>query len=96
MIRLTKLDRRFAGANRFTHRATFTGRGEEQRQWINARNWLWATYGPSAELNLAHGIYFDNKQPVWAWDNDKSSIYLNEPALTMFILKWEVNNAKRI
>lgn len=87
-MRLQKLDRRYDGVDRFSHRVEFYGRGEQQRQWIKTRNWLWQQFGPSAELNLARTDYFE-EQPKWAWDAEKSAIYLKEEALAMFLLKWE-------
>lgn len=88
MMQIKKLDRRHTGFERFSHRVEFFGRGEEQRQWIKTRNWLWQQFGPSAELHLARDAYF-GEQPKWAWDTDKSAIYLVDQAYTMFVLKWE-------
>ncbi len=94
MMYLTKLDRRFDGNDRFTHRVEFRGHGAEARKrvqivWVKSRNWLWQQFGPSAELNLARDWVFEGQQPKWAWDANKSAIYLKEEALAMFLLKWE-------
>lgn len=89
---VTKLDRRFSGYERFTHRVEFSGRVYKIKQWVAVRNWLWEQFGPSAELFAARPEYFQGRQPVWAWDSDKSAIYLTEGAYTMFMLKmdfWE-------
>lgn len=89
MMKLQKLDKRYDGHSRFTHRVEFYGRdAQPQHQWIKTRNWLWQQFGPSAELNLACVPYFET-QPSWAWDAGKSAIYLKEHALAMFLLKWE-------
>lgn len=89
-MNLIKLDRRYDGFDRFTHRVEFRyGTLAKQQQWVKCRNWLWQQFGPSAELNLARPEYFEGKQPQWAWDAEKSSLYLSNDALTMFILKRE-------
>ena len=97
-MRLHKLDRRYDGHDRFTHRVEFTGwRGDvgvmRVKQWIAARNWLWTQFGPSSELYCARPEYFGGQQPQWAWDADKSAIYLADQALALFVLKkdaWEI------
>lgn len=90
-MKLTKLDKRYDGNERFTHRVEFRGgnRSQTLTQWVNTRNWLWEQYGPSAELFLARPEFFNDVQPKWAWDSEKSAIYLQQEALTMFLLKWE-------
>lgn len=90
MMKVVKLDRRYDGHGRFSHRVEFIGRGAERiQQWVKARNWLWTQFGPSAELFCARPDYFDGVQPKWAWDAEKSSIYLANEAFTMFQLKKE-------
>lgn len=88
---LTKLDRRYDGFDRFTHRVEFRYGMPlaKQKQWVRSRNWLWQQFGPSAELALARPDLFEGKQPLWAWDAEKSALYLKGDALTMFLLKWE-------
>ena len=89
-MRVVKLTRQYNGHGYFSHRVEFYGRGAERvRQWIRVRNWLWAQFGPSAEQALARPDYFDGEQPKWAWDSEKSAIYLREEAYTMFQLKKE-------
>ena len=89
-MRVVKLTRQYNGYGHFSHRVEFYGRGAERiRQWIRVRNWLWAQFGPSAEQALARPNYFDGEQPKWAWDSDKSAIYLREEAFTAFSLKKE-------
>lgn len=90
-MHVVKLDRRYDGVDRFTHRVEFFGGNATMRvkQWVKARNWLWQQFGPSGELFCARPDYFDGHQPVWAWDADKSSIYLKEEALMMFRLRKE-------
>lgn len=90
-MHIQKLDRRYDGFGRFSHRIEFRY-GQpliKQKQWIRARNWLWQQFGPSAELSLARPDFFDGQQPKWAWDAEKSSIYLVDDAYTMFMLKKE-------
>lgn len=94
MMKVVKLNRNYNGYNYFSHRVEFYGGAHSNRvlQWIRARNWLWAQFGPSAEQSLARAENFDGEQPLWAWDTDKSSIYLKGEAYTMFILRkgfWE-------
>lgn len=92
---LQKLDRRYDGFDRFTHRVEFTrGHSSEsliitQAQWVKSRNWLWQQFGPSGELNVARPEYFEGTQPTWAWDANKASLYLTKHTLSMFLLKWE-------
>jgi len=92
---VVKMDRRYDGHDRFSHRVEFTGwqhHTEKQTrvaQWVRARNWLWKQFGPSGELFCAKPMYFDGVQPVWAWDAEKSSLYLSKEAYTMFMLRKE-------
>lgn len=90
-MNVVKLDRRYDGYGRFSHRVEFYGRNAQVRikQWVKARNWLWKQFGPSAELIAAHDWAFDGVQPVWAWDAEKSSLYLSQEAYTLFMLKKE-------
>ena len=90
-MRVVKLTRNYNGYGVFTHRVEFWGgtRASKVRQWIQVRNWLWTQFGPSAEQALARPENFDGTQPVWAWDSEKSAIYLREEAYTMFQLKKE-------
>lgn len=94
MMHLVKMDRRYDGHDRFTHRVEFIGYGAEERKrdcvrWVQARNWLWQNFGPSAELHLARDWVFDGVQPKWAWDAEKYSLYLKDEALSMFMLAFE-------
>lgn len=90
-MKVVKLNRNYNGYGVFTHRVEFWGGTQETRtrQWIRVRNWLWSQFGPSAEQPLARETYFDGTQPVWAWDSEKSAVYLKEEALLMFQLKKE-------
>lgn len=90
MMRVVKLTRNYNGWGRFSHRVEFLGSVDIRiRQWIQVRNWLWTQFGPSAEQNIAQAKYFDGAQPVWAWDAEKSAIYLKDEAYTIFQLKKE-------
>ena len=94
MMKVVRLTRQYNGFGVFSHRVEFIGRGPEGhrvklRQWVRARNWLWTQFGPSSEQDLSRPEYFDGEQPKWAWDTDKSAIYLKEEAFTMFNLRKE-------
>ncbi len=88
MMRVVKLTRQYNGYGYFTHRIEFYG-SMHIKQWIRVRNWLWSQFGPSAEQNLARADNFDGEKPKWAWDTDKSAIYLEQEAFTMFTLRKE-------
>jgi hypothetical protein len=89
-MNVVKLNRNYNGYGYFTHRVEFYGSTDKRiKQWIRVRNWLWSQFGPSAEQNLARADNFDGTQPVWAWDTEKSAVYLKEEALLMFQLKKE-------
>ena len=88
MMKVVKLTRNYNGYYYFSHRVEFHG-SHRVMQWIRARNWLWAQFGPSAEQSLAREQNFDGVQPKWAWDSDKSSLYLKDEAYTAFALKKE-------
>ena len=89
-MKVVKLTRRYNGYGYFTHRVEFCGQQRMRvQQWIRVRNWLWAQFGPSAEQNLARADWFDGEKPKWAWDSEKSCIYLDSEAYTMFQLKKE-------
>ncbi len=89
-MNVVKLNRNYNGYGFFSHRVEFYGSQEYRiRRWIRVRNWLWQNFGPSAEQAFARAEYFDGEQPKWAWDSDKSSIYLKEEALVLFQLRKE-------
>ncbi len=89
-MNVVKLNRNYNGYGYFSHRVEFYGSQEYRiRRWIRVRNWLWQNFGPSAEQAFARAEYFDGTQPKWAWDSDKSSIYLKEEALVLFQLRKE-------
>ncbi len=92
-MRLQKLTRSYNGYHHFSHRVECYGPQEVRiRQWIQLRNWLWGRFGPSAEQALARAENFDGQQPKWAWDSEKSAIYLRDEALTEFLLiqeRWQ-------
>ena len=94
-LKIQKLDRRYDGHDRFTHRVHFVSRDRNQWSliriaWVHSRQWLWQNFGPSAELNLAYPEFFDGEQPKWAWDHNKSALYLKDETLSMFLLKKEL------
>ena len=89
-MRIVKLTRNYNGYGVFTHRVEFYGSMAYRiRQWIGVRNWLWQNFGPSAEQGVARPEFFDGVQPQWAWDSDKSAVYLRDQSLVMFQLKKE-------
>jgi len=90
-VRIVKLTRNYNGYGVFTHRVEFQGGPRQNRvqQWISVRNWLWSQFGPSAEQSLSRPELFGGVQPQWAWDSEKSAIYLRDQALVMFQLKKE-------
>jgi hypothetical protein len=93
-MELKRLDRRYEGHDRFTHRIEFSVMNRDYRAvqlaWVHSRNWLWSVYGPSAEVAVARPDFFDGTQPLWAWESQKFVIYLNESTLTAFLLKKEI------
>jgi hypothetical protein len=93
-LNLQRLDRRYDGHDRFTHRISFSVKNRDydsvRLAWIRSRIWLWTNFGPSAELYMARANLFDGEQPKWAWDAEKFAIYLREDTLTAFLLKKEL------
>lgn len=93
-LELQRLDRRYEGHDRFSHRIGFSSINRDYRAvrsaWVRSRVWLWSTYGPSAEVTMALPEYFDGTQPKWAWESEKFVIYLSESTLTAFLLKKEI------
>ncbi len=87
-MKVVKLTRQYNGYGYFSHRVEFWG-SNRVLQWIRVRNWLWAQFGPSAEQCLARADHFDGEKPKWAWDTEKSAIYLEQEAFTMFQLRKE-------
>lgn len=91
-LRVQKLDKRMNGHDRFTHRVIFVGRDvvRYQTALTKARNYLWAAFGPSGELEIARPPFFA-ETPLYAWLNDdkNAAIYLRDEALTQFLLKME-------
>ncbi len=87
-MKVVKLTRQYNGYGYFTHRVEFYG-PMRVKQWIRVRNWLWAQFGASSEQDLARADNFDGEKPKWAWDTEKSAIYLEQEAFTMFSLRRE-------
>jgi hypothetical protein len=89
-MNIVKLNRNYNGYHYFSHRVEFYGGPQVRiKQWIKVRNWLWTQFGPSAEQALARAENFNGIQPVWAWDSEKSAVYLKEEALMLFQLRKE-------
>lgn len=85
--KVTKLDKRHNGKMWYKYSVSPNTvdriRGAELLN--EARNWFWATYGPSAEMG------YTTKDLVWAWDTEHGNrrIYIKGDAeLTLFRLKF--------
>ena len=86
-IKISKLDSRHTGNRWFTHRASFEGTSQGRaKNLCQAREWLWATLGPSREVTSIG--YFPEDIPQWAWQTEFNHyrLYLTEHALTQFLL----------
>lgn len=86
--RVTRLDRRHNGHLRFKYAITpeIFERGQAAELLIELRNWAWATFGPSSELEYAR------QENAWAWDTEHGHkrIYLkSDVELTFFNLKFQ-------
>jgi hypothetical protein len=88
-LKTIKLDRRYNGYHLFTYAIDFTSL--EHAKFVNMRNWLWETYGPSCELEIIGRV--DDSNRLWAWDFSNYTIRLflyGEKELNWFTLKWGV------
>jgi|688.fasta_scaffold2058404_1 hypothetical protein len=86
-IKISKLDRRHTGNQWFTHRVMFDGAYPGKAiNLCKAREWLWATFGPSREVSSIG--YLSKEIPLWSWETNYSyfRLYLSEQALTQFLL----------
>ena len=74
-LRVQKLDKRMNGHDRFTHRVIFVGRDvvRYQTALTKARNYLWAAFGPSGELEIARPPFFA-ETPLYALDRYFGSV----------------------
>jgi hypothetical protein len=85
--KITKLDRRHNGCAWYKYSVSPNTKDLiHSAELLNqARNWMWATYGPSAEIGRT------TKYLVWAWDTEHGNrrIYLkSDEELTLFTLKF--------
>ena len=84
---IDKLDRRFNGFGKYSHKIEFYGydKKEARKQMHELRVWLWENYGPGAELNIAPRLGLK-----WAWDTENGNcrLYINEDILTFYRLKF--------
>jgi hypothetical protein len=85
--KIIKLDRRYSGHAFYQYliEPITTDTTEGPLQFIEIRNWCWATYGTGAELKWSY------KGSLWAWDTEYKyqRIYLKSQAeLTLFTLKF--------
>jgi hypothetical protein len=89
---ITKLDGRYSGWHVYPYMIepskSYTRHSLERRsEFLAWRAWFWEAFGPGMERDFA--VAADEK-PVWAWYSENSNfrIYVTEPALTIFKLKW--------
>ena len=89
-LEIKKLDKRYDGHDRFSHRISFVGYDEKTaRTFVECRMFMWKAVGPSAELNHARPEYC-GLQPKWAWrDFDGLYIYVKDEGFTTFMLAKE-------
>ena len=85
--RVTKLDRRHNGYNfyKYSISPNTVDQIKGGELLIKVRNWLWSTYGPSAEIGLTQ------RGSIWAWDTEfgHRRIYIKgDEELAMFKLKF--------
>jgi hypothetical protein len=85
--KITRLDRRHNGYQWYQYSVSPNTVDRIVGTYLlnDARNWMWATYGPSSELN------WTTKEKVWAWDTEhgKQRIYIKSDAeLALFQLKF--------
>lgn len=94
VIKLIKLDSRYAGSEYFTHRVEFlySQRGSINtsriENFLKSRNEMWDLFGPSCEVEFVHKL---DPIPDWAWlyrvkEND-FYIYLKDAALSHYLLR---------
>jgi hypothetical protein len=88
---VTKLDQRYSGWYVYPYMVEpLKGTRyslDRRNEFLVWRTWCWDAFGPGMERDFA--VAADEK-PVWAWysENAKFRIYVTEPALTLFKLKW--------
>lgn len=75
----------------FSHILSFNPTIEDYKTLVNIRNWLWETFGPSAEFNILSSVYGRDKLPAWSFVVDKSNrhIILGPEAYMLFCLNKE-------
>lgn len=86
-MRTSKQDRRHTGHDMYKYAATF--RYAEADKFVEVRNWCWATWGPSCELEFMHKM---PKLLPWCWisDNYRTRIlFETEKEYNWFCLKWK-------
>jgi len=87
MYKVTKLDGRFAGSDRYKYYISPKGRTPfniVKPLFNDWRTWCWATWGPASERDWYANV-------DWAWDTEHNHlrIYLrSDKQLSMFHLKW--------
>lgn len=90
MLKIQKLDKRFAGYLDFQYRVNFVGyRQDRISNFLKIREWCWTNWGPGCERNFCEESI--HKPVPWAWHNEgyNDYIYLKDDALlTHFQLTW--------
>ena len=84
-MKIQRLDRRFAAFGSFDFGIFYTR--DQRWDFVNQRNWCWATMGPATELEN-HWLNIDS---VWAWEFNQwnTRLYLkSDKELGYFKLKW--------
>lgn len=81
-----KLDKRHNGHKSFKYHVRFNI--HELEKYVEVRNWLWETYGPSAELEVVRDT---NMNVKWSWVYDQYNIkcfLASDKEYQWFVLKW--------
>lgn len=92
--RVTGLDRRYNGNSMFKYSISPTAVPylEQQQDFQELREWLWANYGPSMELEWAMAQARANRTEArWAWDTEHRNkrLYIRgDEELTFLELKF--------
>jgi hypothetical protein len=75
----------------FAYVLSFNPTVEDFKVLVNIRNWLWDTFGPSAEIAILSNVYSRDKFPAWSFVVDKSTrhIILGSEAYMLFCLNRE-------
>lgn len=89
-MKIIKLDGRHTGVGYFSHYAEPEGPlGQREIEIHKWRTWLWETYGPGTERDVALRTPFRN-EVKWAWETHHNCrIFLTPEIATVFTLKFK-------